>query len=108
MEALTTFKNILKILNLYPSDEFDVKWKRVLFPLLMIIIFVGALIASIVFFVRFAQIDIQVSLNAVHQITGCSSVLFVEIVAVLLKHKIQPSIDNLQEIYNKCKIFLIS
>lgn len=65
-----------------------------------------AVAASATFFAKFVSIDLEESLYALFQITAYSQVVYIYIMAFILRHKVTAIFGNLLKIYNTSKSWL--
>lgn len=74
-----------------------------MFTSAIILIAFSALIASLVFFLKRVSYDLNESLYALFQIIGMSSVLYMFMVMLFLRHKMHTIFEILADIYEACK-----
>lgn len=60
-------------------------------------------VSSVVFFLTFISIDLELSLFALYEIFGILSMMYVFIAAFLSRHKINDIFEGLQQIYRASK-----
>lgn len=107
MTPLETNRLILTWLCVYPADENATELHKILRLLFGIGVFVANLlvfIASIVFLVKFASIDIEEALFSVIQLAGTSNIIYVSVIIFVVRHKFVGLFKSLDKIYEQRKI----
>lgn len=111
MKPMVTNKQALIWLNIYPIDGKSNKMKKQLCFILFILnvlMHIITITGSFAFFLKFVKIDFEVSLFGFYQFIVLLTILYVLIVAFILRFKIEKIFNNLSEIYNACKYTIIS
>lgn len=106
IKPFKTNRLILTWLSMYPADETARKWKKIahiITTLIILIITFCMISSSVAFFVRFVSVDLEEALYSLGQIIGYSMVLYMFIVGIFLRHKINAIILRLTDIYKKCE-----
>lgn len=106
VKALETCRQTLSYISIFPVDKNTRKWKRVLikgFPFITIPGNLLALIASVLYFLRFVSTDLEKCLYAIYQIAGMVGFANSIIVTLITHHKLQTIFENLNKIYRASK-----
>lgn len=107
MTPLETNRLILTWLCVYPADKNVTEQYKTLRLLFGIGVFVANLlvfIASIVFLVKFASIDIEEALFTLIQLAGTLNILYVSVIIFVVRHKVVGLFKSLDKIYEQRKI----
>lgn len=111
MQPLTTCRRVLTWLGVCPISGNVSKFERfdpIVVSFLIISSVSVALVASMVFFVKFLSVDLEKSLQTLLQIAGALSILYSFIVLYISRNKISAVFDHLKQIFDASKIFFRS
>lgn len=115
MIALKSNRRVLTWLCIYPADENTSEWQKrahVAFSVFVFGLNLFACGASAVYFIKYASDDLESSLLALSQMSGCINALYINIITFSSRHKITAVIDSLSDIYksreSQMKSFLLS
>lgn len=103
---LITCQRVLTWISVCPVAKNTSIWKRILFKLFPLVIFItdlAGLIASVVFFYRFISTNLEECLYAVFQIAGLLGMANSIIVTFIRRHKIPLIFKSLADIYKYSK-----
>lgn len=106
MIHLQTNRLVLKWLCIQPMDEGESPWKRfyhAIFTFIQLTMNVGMFATSVVFAWENIYIDLQVVLYALFQMACSFAVIYMWIVAFLLRGKIAAFLGTLSEVYDARK-----
>lgn len=104
MNPLETTQKVMKWLCMcapHPTEKTSKKVAYVLCLSIGITAYLGMIASSVAFFVKYVSIDVGESLYALYQI-AVSGMLYVVIVAILMRYRIDALFQNLAMIYKKC------
>lgn len=104
MEPIASNRRVLTWLCLCPFDPSTSTWKRAFFVISTIFLFaseVGAFISSIIFFVKNVSNDLEGSLYAVFQFVAFTGLIYMSIVAFILRKRINMFLGTLSTIYEE-------
>lgn len=102
MIAIETNRRVLTWLCIYPADKNASKWQvraYIAFSAFVFGVNMFACGASAVYFYKHASADLESSLLALSQMSGCFSVWYTGIIMFLSRRKITAVIDSLSDIY---------
>lgn len=108
IQSLVTNRRLLAWLCLYPAPGATSSLKRSAYIVLSAVVCfstICALASSTAYFIKFMSTDLEESLCALFQVSCFSNVTYVIIVAYFLKSKIVAILNDLDSIYDACKIF---
>lgn len=105
MTPLVTNRKVLICIGLYPANGASTQshLAHLALGVAMFLILVWSFVETVLFFLKFFSTDLELSLFALYQIFGLSSMLYVFIAAFLLRHKINEIFKILLNIYRACK-----
>lgn len=110
MKPLATYQHVLKMLCAFPPDESTERWKKVLFVISGLSIFVCILCtatSSLTFVLKHLINNPAEGLWALFQVCGLTNMLYVLIISFVIRFKIKEIFDKLSQIYNMSKWFAI-
>lgn len=110
MVPLAAHRRVWTWIGLCSFDENPSKWKNMLYFMLNMILstsFVGAIFASGAFVMAFLPTDLEGSLHALFQVTAYTGLVYVVIVAFIVRHKITDIFSKLTEIYEQSKSLIL-
>lgn len=102
MKPMETNQKMLTMLSVLPSDRATGKWKRVLniiFPAAVLIAHLCAIVASALFFEKFVSEDLDRAIFAILQIGGHLNMVYMLVIALILRHRINGIFGSLTAIY---------
>lgn len=115
MIALKSNRRVLIWLCIYPADENTSELQKrahIAFSVFVFGLNLFACGASAVYFIKYASDDLESSLLALSQMSGCINALYINIITFFYRHKITAVIDSLSDIYksreSQMKSFLLS
>lgn len=106
MNPLSLNRKWLTWLCVYPIENDASRKKKiacVAFALTVILVLTLALIASVVFFLRFVSNDLEGALYALSFIIGFSACLYIVLIAFIKRQKIVLVFSDLAQIYDSSK-----
>lgn len=107
MEILSTIKLTLTWLWVYRAEEntfWLLKLAHALFGFTVFATVASMTMGSMIFFARFASVDLEQSLYALFQISAFLGLSYVLIVAYLLRNEVTDIVKSLDDIYDASMI----
>lgn len=110
MKPLKFHQQMMKWMFICADNEIAGKYKKSLFAIIGVTIFLSQIIAvtgSLAYFIKFLSIDIELALYTTFQITTCGSAAYVFALAFFSRYKIKAVFNNLTEIFDECKYSIV-
>lgn len=106
MRPLVTAQKLLTWLCIRPDDIPVNRWKKLaqtFFTAAILMVILCVLFGSILFVIKFFSIDLKTSLAAITQVYSYLPTLYMFIIAMMMRGKINEILTNLNEIYDERK-----
>lgn len=111
LSPLKTTKKILIWICVYPlsptTTTKSTKYWRMIFFLILNVLNMNGLIASAVYFLKFASTDLESALYAFFQVDTLAATAYTNIDLLLSRHQIAAIFDELVRIFHTCKYSFI-
>lgn len=104
MKPLESTQQVMKWLCMCAPDPTEKTSKQIAYVVCVstgIVFYLGMIASSVAFFMKYVSIDVGESLYALYQIS-VSGMLYVVIVAIFMRHRINSLFQKLMLIYKKC------
>lgn len=108
MRPLSTTKQILIWLCMYPAHESSSRWRKTAycaFGLAIFCINLFTLFAHLAFFIKFVSSDVYGSFFAFMAMDAVTGMCYTMMIAFIMRHQIQNIFERLAKIYKDCESF---
>lgn len=107
MTRLRTFRLILKWVAIYQLDPDELKWKKIIslvFFVASVILQIWSIQSSLLFFVTFLSIDLEISVDCLYGLVGALNTMNLLLSMFFLRHKVNDIFDKLTAIFAQSTI----
>lgn len=106
MQPIKLNKRLLVVLCMYPIEDDISQWIKILYVIISVAVFAFnaiGVIASVIFFMTYVNVDFEAALTSLFQILGWSDGAFIVVMGFISRHKIKSILLELQSIYDESK-----